>query len=109
LFRRPDHVEDGQVRTLMQHPDRRLIRFADPTEGRCEISHITPKFRTPPDGRGLYGTITAEEPMVCTTLRRRKLDSKFQFRAEIDFILGSRRVTAVPARLRRRVTVIEFV
>src|SRR5262249_13462622 len=27
--------------------------------GRCEISHITPKFRTPPDRRGLYGTITA--------------------------------------------------
>jgi hypothetical protein len=37
------------------------------------------------------------------------MDSNFQFREEIDFVLGSRRVTGVPARLRRRVAVIEFV
>src|SRR5215831_18459884 len=37
------------------------------------------------------------------------MDSNFQFREEINFVLGSRRVTGVPARLRRRVAVIEFV
>src|SRR5215472_7592373 len=51
----------------------------------------------------------AEEPMVCMTLCWRETDSNFQFREEIDFVLGSRRVTGVPARLRRRVAVIEFV
>jgi hypothetical protein len=43
------------------------------------------------------------------TRRWREPDSKCQFRAEMGFVLGSRRVTGVPARRRRRVTVIEFV
>jgi hypothetical protein len=33
-FRRPDHVEDRKVGTSIQHPDRSLIRFADPAEER---------------------------------------------------------------------------
>jgi len=54
------------------------------------VRYLTPKFRTPPDRRGLYGTITAEEPMVCTTLRWRELDSKFQFGATLGSLTGLR-------------------
>jgi hypothetical protein len=46
---------------------------------------------------------------VRATHRWRDMDSKFQFRAEMASFLDSLRVTDVPARRRRRVTVIEFV
>ena len=38
LFRRPDHVEDREVGSLIQHPDRRLIRFADPAKERGGVA-----------------------------------------------------------------------
>src|SRR5215472_14442708 len=51
----------------------------------------------------------AEKPGETRTVCWRETDSNFQFREKIDFVLGSRRVTGVPARLRRWVGVIEFV
>ena len=45
------------------------------------LSYRAVMRRTPPDRRGWCGTITPEEPLVCTTRRWRGVGSKFQFRA----------------------------